>query len=224
MRGGRQLVLRYQKKNVFALGLDFAEDRTKTSWGVEFSWMSKKLFANNLDFDGLSRSSELLLSVSIDRPTFFNFLNPNRSFFINFQFFLRYIPHFEGGNGNRDGMFGVADSSFTPGFVTLTVFTGYFQDRLNPRFTAIWDPTTSPYGLLRGIGYRWNEAFSTSFGINHFWGHATQTRVGLFPATLLTSTDAVDWTAEARPGSTIIRGLGPVRNRDAASLTVRYSF
>ena len=222
--GGRQLALNYQKKNVFAFAFDFAEDRSKTSWGIEFSWMSKKLIGNNLRFDGLSRSSELLLSVSVDRPTFFNFLNPNRSFFVNFQFFLRYIPNYKGAPHNKDGMFGVAERSFTPGFVTLTVFTGYFQDRLNPRFTFVWDPSTSTYGILSGIGYRWNAAFSTSFGLNHFFGHYTQTREGLFPVVLLRSIDAVDFTQEARPGSVAIRGLGAVRNRDSATLIVRYTF
>jgi hypothetical protein len=42
-QGGREISLGYQKRNVFGFGLDFAEDVTKTSWGVEFSWVARKL-------------------------------------------------------------------------------------------------------------------------------------------------------------------------------------
>ena len=46
-QGGRQVAFNYQKRNVFGFGLDFAEDTTKTSWGIEFSWMANKLIPNN---------------------------------------------------------------------------------------------------------------------------------------------------------------------------------
>jgi hypothetical protein len=87
--GGRQVSLGYQRRNTLGFSLDFAEDRTKSSWGFEFSWTSGKQWGNTLDFDGLHASDEYVLTVSVDRPTFFNFLNPNRSFFINFQFSSR---------------------------------------------------------------------------------------------------------------------------------------
>ena len=217
--GGRQLAFRYQRKNVFGMAIDFAEDRTKTSWGIEFSWMSKRLFGNSLEFDGLSRSSELVLSVSIDRPTFFHFLNPNRSFFLNLQFFMRYLTNYKGGSDDRDGLYGTAPSAFSFGTVLVTAFTGYFQDRLSPRVTFAWDPHTSTYALLSGIGYRFNDVFSTAFSLNHFFGHYFDGRTGHFPPVLLGGIGAIDLTSES-PG----RGFGGARNRDVASLIVRYTF
>ena len=216
--GGRQLVLNFQRRNVFGFAVDFAEDRTKTSWGVEFSWMSNRLFANSNEFDGLSRSSELALSVSIDRPTFINFLNPSRSFFLNFGFFLRYIPRYHGGSDDRDGLYGTAESAFSVGNVSLTAITTYFQDKLSPRVTIVWDPTTSTYGVISGVGYRFNDSFSTAFGLNHFFGSFKQTRTALFPVTLLAGIGAVDLTAESG------RGFAPARNRDVASMILRYTF
>ena len=138
------------KRNVFGFGLDFAEDVTKTSWGIEFSWMARKLFANSFEYDGLSQSDELVLSVSVDRPTFFNFLNPNRSFFMNLQMFIRYLPNYEGGQRNYDGMYGSAGSDIT-GNVVFTFFTGYFQDRLAPRVSVLYAPWESQGALITGL-------------------------------------------------------------------------
>ena len=213
--GGEQLALNYQRKNVFGFGVDFAEDRSKTSWGLEFSWMSDRLYNNNLRSDGISRSDEYVLSISVDRPTFFNFLNPNRSFFINLQVFMRWIPDWQGSSDSKDGMYTVQSNEFAPGFVTLTMLTGYFQDRLNPRVTAVWDPDSSTYGLLAGVGYRWNDAFSTSFAVNHFFGAQKQAQVGLFPPVQNTYPDLT---------SAMFRGTAAVRNRDVAQLIVRYTF
>ena len=39
---------------LLGFAVDFAEDTTKTSWGVEFSWMANKLFPNSFEYDGLS--------------------------------------------------------------------------------------------------------------------------------------------------------------------------
>jgi len=214
--GGRQLALRYQKRNVLGFGLDFAEDVTKTSWGLEFSWTANKLFSNSRERDGLSKSDELVLSVSVDRPTFFNFLNPNRSFFLNFQFFVRYLPDFDGSSSDKDGMFGTAEGRFS-GNMVFTFFTGYFQDRLNPRLTLLYDPTSSQGAAIAAISYRWNESFSTQIGFNSFFGHTVTTQGSLFPATLYTSPLQTQNTA-------LGRGVTPVLNRDNMTLRVRYSF
>jgi hypothetical protein len=214
---GRQAVITYQKLNVLGFSLDFAEDVTKTSWGIEFSATSDKLIPNADDYSNYSSSNDYVLSISIDRPTFFNFLNPNRSFFVNFQFFLRYLDDYKGGHGgsdNKDGNFAAAMGPIT-GLVTLTMFTGYFQDRLNPRFTLVFDPTTSTGGLITGLGYRFTESFSTAFSVNHFFGHHVQTRGAAFPFAPYTSPDVT---------SDGFRGLAPVTNRDEIAWVVRYSF
>ena len=213
--GGRQVALMPQKTNVFGMSVDFAEGRTKTSWGVELSWTADKLFSNSKSYDMTNQSDEFVLTVSVDRPTFFNFLNPNRSFFINFQFFLRYLTDYVGGRDDKDGMFGVAEGPWD-GLGTLTMFSGYFQDRLQPRFTFVYSPTTSTGAALTGLSYRWNDAFSTALAFNHFFGHETQAQNSYFPIALRGRSDT---TSEA-----ITRGLSAVRNRDVAILTMRMTF
>jgi len=215
-QGGRQVATRYQKKNVFGFGLDFAEDVTKTSWGIEFSWMARKLFANTQEFSGLSQSDEMVLSMSVDRPTFFNFLNPNRSFFINFQMFLRYLPNYVGGKRNNDGMYGTAAGQVTTQ-MALTFFTGYFQDRLAPRVTMVWWPMDSQAAVLSGLSYRWNDAFSTSIGYTAFFGHVQDVQSSYFPIAEYSSVQQYN-------GAALGRGPAAVHNRDQAELRFRYTW
>ena len=215
-QGGRQVATRYQKKNVFGFGLDFAEDVTKTSWGFEFSWMARKLFANTQEFSGLSQSDELVASISVDRPTFFNFLNPNRSFFLNFQMFVRYLPNYQGGRLNHDGMWGSAAGPLSTQMV-LTFFTGYFQDRLGPRVSMVYWPMESQGAILSGLSYRWNDAFSTSIGYSAFFGHVGQAQGAYFPI-------AQYGSIEQYNGATLGRGAAPVKNRDQAELRFRYTW
>ncbi len=215
-QGGRQVATRYQKKNVFGFGLDFAEDVTKTSWGVEFSWMARKLFANSQEFSGLSQSDEMVLSLSVDRPTFFNFLNPNRSFFLNFQMFLRYLPNYKGGARNNDGMYGSAAGPLSTQMV-LTFFTGYFQDRLAPRVSMVWWPMESQGAVITGLSYRWNDAFSTTIGYSNFFGHVQQQQGAYFPI-------AQYGSIENYNTAILGRGPAPVLNRDQAELRFRYTW
>ncbi|MFQ5699729.1 MAG: hypothetical protein ACE5IL_15800, partial [Myxococcota bacterium] len=214
--GGQEVALKFQKRNVVGLSLDFAHGPTKTSWGIEATWTPDKLFGDTRARDGLHESDEYDLTISVDRPSFFNFLNPNRSFFINFQFFLRYFSNFVGGRANKDGMFGTAGGSLD-GIVTLTFFTGYFQDRLQPRMTALWSPRDESAAVLTGMSYRYNDKFSTSIAFNHFFQLAGATQ-GLdrdFPIALRGRND---------PTSEIFRGVSAVRNRDVGVLTIRYTF
>ncbi len=214
-QGGRQVAFNYQKRNVFGFGLDFAEDTTKTSWGVEFSWMANRLIPNNTEYSGLSQSDELVLSVSVDRPTFFNYLNPNRSFFMNLQMFLRYLPDYEGGRGNFDGNYGFAGASVS-GNVAFTFFTGYFQDRLAPRVTILYAPWESQGALITGLSYRWNDAFSTSLGWTQFFGHVYKQQGAYFPIAQYGS--VADYT------SPVLRGVAPVLYRDQAEVRIRYTW
>ena len=214
-QGGRQVAFDYQKRNVFGFGLDFAEDTTKTSWGLEFSWMARKLFANSLEYDGLSQSDEMVLSISVDRPTFFNYLNPNRSFFMNLQMFLRYLPDYQGGQRNGDGMYGSAGAQLT-GNVAFTFFTGYFQDRLAPRVTILYAPWESQGALITGLSYRWNDAFSTSIGFTQFFGHVYGQQGPYFPI--------AQYGSIADNRGAVLRGVAPVLYRDQAELRIRYTW
>ena len=214
-QGGREVVLSHQKKNVFGFSLDFAEDYTKTSWGIEFSWTSGKIFGNTLSADGQHRSDEYVLSVSMSRPTLINFLNPNRTFFFNVQVFVRYFSDFVGGRDDNDGMFGTANSQWDTRMI-LFFFTGYFQDQLTPRVLFVYDPPTSTAAALTQLSYRFNERFSAIVGYNSFFGKVSQIQSRFFP--IGPGLTHPDFTSE------VLRGLAPARNRDEIFLRVRYTF
>jgi hypothetical protein len=213
--GGQELSFNYEKRNVFGFALDFAEDVTKTSWGVETSWINNRFLSNGRRFGGLSQHDVITTSISVDRPTFFNFLNPNRSFFLNFQFFIQYIFDYDGGSRQRDGNYAQANHPFSVPIVTFTFFTGYFQDRLSPRMTTVYSPDTQTAGILWGLSYRWSGNFTTSLAANQFWGDPNSIQNSFFPA-------VARGNIETQSGSN--RGLAAVTNRDTVFLNVRYSW
>ncbi|MHC4504927.1 MAG: DUF1302 family protein, partial [Planctomycetota bacterium] len=119
-QSGGEAVLRYDRRNVLGFSMDFTEDISKTNWGVEFTWMNKDTVADADSATSVREVQLYNLTVSVDRPTFINFLNPNRTFFMNTQWFFQYV------SGYRDSfaMNGPLNVLFT-----FAVFTGYYQDR-----------------------------------------------------------------------------------------------
>jgi hypothetical protein len=204
-----EIVLDYQKRNVLGFAFDFDEDKTKSNWGVEASWVSHQPFSNNDVFDGVSVVDTLNLTISVDRPTFINFLNPGRTFFINSQIFLQYIDQYD-------------ESFFANGpinlLATLTVFTGYFQDRLMFFNTLVYDVNSNSGAILPSISYRFTENFSVTVGANVFWGRQ-QLRDS--PINEIRPLNRVGSDAYKDP---VENGLSPLRERDEVYLTIRYTF
>ena len=96
-QGGSVAQLRYKKRNVMGLSVDVAEDFTKSNWSFEFTWINDLPTTDNNSPSGISEVDTFNLTVSIDRPTFINFLNANRTFFINSQWFFQYISGYGSG-------------------------------------------------------------------------------------------------------------------------------
>jgi hypothetical protein len=207
---GGELLLKYARRNVFGVSADFAEDVTKTNWGMEFTWFSDVPFVNNDSFYNVSDSQILNLTVSVDRPTFINFLNANRTFFINSQWFFQYLTNYDDGfTGN--GPFSV--------LFTVAVFTGYFQDRLNPQWVFVYDFISRSGGLLPTLGYRFTENFSVTIGFNYFFGRGQYKDMpvrGFAPASLRAGGHIYDDGVE--------NGLSLIRNRDEVFFRLRYTF
>ena len=68
-----------------------------------------------------------------------NFLNQNRTFFLNTQWFFQYIMDYDSGfvqTGPLNVLF------------TVAIFTGYFQDRLNPQLVTVFDFKSQSGGVL----------------------------------------------------------------------------
>jgi hypothetical protein len=204
-------VLKVDKSNVFGFSMDFAEDVTKSNWGIEFTWVEGLHVGDNDAQDGLADGVDLYrLTISVDRPTFVNFLNANRTFFINSQWFFQYTDEYEESyaGGYQWDIFGV-----------LAIATGYFQDRLLPSLTMVYFVRNNSFAVLPQITYRFTENFQASFGVAAFAGRE-QERVmpinGLAPVGQRFGRNAYKTFTEP--------GLAAVRERDEIFLRIRYSF
>ena len=99
--------------------MDFAEDVSKTNWGFEFTWIHEVPFVDNSSATNVTRGEVFNWTVSVDRPTFVNFLNANRTFFMNSQWFFQYVSNYNE-NFVSNGPWNI--------LFTFAVFTGYFKD------------------------------------------------------------------------------------------------
>jgi len=208
--GGQEVVLRYQRRNVLGFSSDFAEDMTKTNWGMEFTWIGKSPFADAAEFDGITRQETLNLTLSVDRPTFINFLNANRTFFFNSQWFFQYqTKHREtfSANGPWNVLF------------TTAIQTGYYQDRLQPELITVYDFNSRSGAILPSIGYRFTDAFSIRWGFLVFFGRTELEELPVNP--ISPPANRADPNAYQVP---VENALSLVRDRDEVFFRLRYTF
>ena len=208
--GGSEIALRYPKRNVLGFATDFAHDGTGTNWSIEATWINGQAFGIQTEERGFGYRDTYNMTISADRPTFINFLNPGRTFFMNAQLFLRYIAGYEGG-----GEFGVSGPLSALG--TFSVFTGYFQDRLLPGVTWVHDVNSNSGGLITQVSYRFSQDFSATFGIAAFYGDPSERALGLTPAIL--ANQGGDYKS-----NTNYDGLSAIAERDEVFLSLRYTF
>jgi len=207
---GAALDLFYERRNVLGLSLDFAEDRTKTTWGIDFTWIEDAPYINNRADNGYSKEDTLNLTMSIDRPTFINFLNANRTVFFNAQLFFRYIPDYK-----RRDTFDI-DGPLSA-LMTLTAFTGFWQDRLMTFFTVVHEAESNSGGQIVTMSYRFSESFSATVGLSSFYGKPSRSRVlDISPATRF---HTGDFTQRSN-----FRGLSAISQRDELFVSIRRTF
>ena len=158
---GGEVVLRYDQHNVLGGALDFAEDHTQTSWGLEFTWIEGVPYADANALAGRSDSDELNFAVSVDRPTFVRWLNADRAVLFNTQWFLSYLPDYRSGF-TVNGPVNV--------FFTFAVSTGYDQDRVIPELLTVYEFASRSGGVLPSLQYRFTDSFSATVGLLYFFG------------------------------------------------------
>jgi len=203
------VALRYEKRNILGFGMDFAEDTTKSSWGVEFTYIDDTLTADNDSFSGLTEVDEYNLTISVDRPTFINFLNANRTFFINSQLFLSHVQGYDG-NMLRDGPL--------TALLLINANTGYFQDRFLVSTAGVYDFTSQSMAFLPSVQYRFTENFSLTIGaavLAGKWKGGRDMGVNQFSAT---SENALNDTIYVE------NGISPARDLDNFFFRIRYTF
>jgi hypothetical protein len=209
-QSGGEGVLQYQKRNVFGFSADFAEDVTKSNWSGEATWISNNQYTDNDSFTGRSDSDTVNMTISVDRPTFINFLNPNRTFFFNSQIFFQYITSYKAGFVSN-GPFNMLG--------TFTVQTGYFQDRLLPSLTFVYDLNSDSGAMLPQISYRFTENFSATVGMNFFFGRWEYVDKAIAPLGVVGTEVGRNAYQDG-----VENGLSVVRERDEAYLRLRYTF
>jgi hypothetical protein len=207
--GGRSLVLRYQKLNVLGFSMDFAEDVTKSNWGIEFTWEDDVFEGDNDAFLGYTSANRYNLTISVDRPTFINFLNANRTFFINTQWFFQYVEGY-GRSFTNNGPLNV--------LAVVSINTGYWDDRLQPALTLVYDFGSSSAAAIPQVTYRYTSDFSVTFGLAFFEGREEPRPMSLYPTTLSNRVGRHAYK------DFVENGLSAIRDRDEVFFRLRYTF
>ncbi len=207
--GGGDLLLRYDKRNVLGFSMDFAEDFTKSNWGMEFTWINGLYFSDSDSIDATSQADTYNLTISIDRPTFINFLNQDRTVFLNTQWFFQYVYGWEKGF-TTNGPFNVLG--------TFTITTGYFQDRLLPGITFVYDVASNSGAALPEVTYRFSSNFSASIGLAGFFGRRQSKVAPLYQNALDNRAGRGAYT------NWVQNGLSAIDERDEIWLRIRYTF
>jgi hypothetical protein len=150
----------------------------------------------------------------MDRPTFINFLNANRAFFITTQWFFQYIDGYSESFSSPRGPFNV--------LAILFVQAGYFQDRLLPQLTLVYDVKSVSAAAIAQFTYRYNDAFSIVFGAAFFMGREFLIDQNVNPVAL--GNRPLAGGNHPYKNSNNSAGLGIVRDRDEIFFRLRYTF
>jgi hypothetical protein len=207
---GGEIIAKFDRRNVLGFAVDFAEDVTKSNWGIEFTWVEGLRVSDYDKWEGLSKVNDFDLTISIDRPTFIHFLNPNHTFFLNTQWFIKFR------DGYRKSM-----PANGPVNVLGLVFiqTGYFQDRLLPALTGVYDFMSGSGAALPQLTFRYTENFSIVVGANMFMGKEQiheMPLAGIGPVSNQRGEYAYKVGVE--------NGIAALRDRDEVFMKLRYTF
>jgi hypothetical protein len=98
------------------------------------------------------------------------------------------------------------------------VNTGYFDDRLQPNLTLVYDFNSNSGAAIPQVTYRFTSDFSATFGLAVFTGREEPRPMALYQTSLgsRAGRHAYDDFVE--------NGLSVVRDRDEAFLRIRYTF
>jgi len=138
----------------FSLTYDDALN-TKAVYRMEFLYQDRPYEADgNTDIERRKTAKALL---GIDRPTFVNFLNPNRTISFGFQAFVIQVLE-DGGDIKKDGLtLNGSHPAETTTMFSFSADTGYMQDRIKPQMLYIFDPGRKGHYLQLGTEFRFTD-------------------------------------------------------------------
>jgi hypothetical protein len=100
---------------------------------------------------------------------------------------------------------------------TLTVGTGYFQDRLLPSLTFVHDVGSTSGAGIMSLTYRYSEVFSMTLGLATFYGTPHKLNIPIQQAALGNNGPGFDTLSK-------YDGLSALAERDEVSMRIRYTF
>jgi hypothetical protein len=207
---GGEVVLRYDQHNVLGGAVDFAEDRTQTSWGLEFTWVEGVPYGDADVPSGITDSDELNFAVSVDRPTFVRLLNADRPVLFNTQGFVSYLPDY------RDGF---TVNGPVNAFFTFAISTGYYQDRLVPQLLTVYEFASRSGGVLPSLEYRFTDSLSVTVGMLYFFG-----RTELSDMAVQEISPVINRTGANAYRQPVENGFSGIRKRDEVFVKMRWTF
>jgi hypothetical protein len=119
--------------------------------------------------------------------------------------FFQYIEGYERSFTNN-GPFNV--------LAVLTINTGYFEDRLQPALTLVYDFGSNSAAMIPQVTYRYTSSFSATVGLAFFEGRQEPRQMALYPTVL----------ERTGRGTSGLRGGGLGSARPADLLKIRYTF
>jgi len=142
----------------------------KSAFRVEFAWTDGEEFADTSTSRLFSESDVIRWVVGWDRPTFWRFLNPNRSFLVSAQVFGQHLlDHERFASPITGAPIGFQDWDHNILF-TLLIQGFYMNDQLNPRWIMAYDTRAQAGVIGPAIDWLISDNWRLTFGANIKFG------------------------------------------------------
>jgi hypothetical protein len=161
-----EVVLRYPRIWTLGGSADYQIGEWDTVLRVEAAYDFDRAINNTARLDGSDHSDVFMAAVGIDRPTYFRFLNPDRTALLSFQTFVEHVMDYDDGNGAGDGMVVYENQ-----FITTFLHEHYWRnDSLVLRNFLAYDWNADAFIL--GPSFKWviNQNLSARIGLNFLLG------------------------------------------------------
>ena len=231
--------IHFPRVNLVGTSFDYYIEGIKSALRVEMAYTSGEEFVNTLQPTLFSESNVVRWVIGVDRPTFINFLNPNKSFLISMQLFGQHLLDHEliDTPAGKAGMPDWKDNILA----TLLIQGGYYNNRLTPTLLMAYDLKANAFVMGPSINWLFSDHWNITLGANLKFGRAQNNfddcrTCNPFPP----FTDPAEGTPGAGtlpPGQTAIRldgfaplgkfragPIGMAQGEDEIQLMLRYQF
>jgi len=161
-----EYVLRYPRVWTLGASLDYQIPASDTILRMELAYDLQRAFNNTTKNDGVDESDVFLAAIGIDRPTYFRFLNPDRTALLSFQTFVEHVIDYDGGGSEGDGMV-----AYETNIITTFLNEHYWRnDSLVLRNFIAYDWMAN--ALIIGPSFKWviGQHLTANIGVNFLLG------------------------------------------------------